>query len=245
MNIGRRLAEGVGAWLQFETHCNRAGLFSEKYLSNSIGQILGAVYGSGVIAEYLHETLAAQMKGRGKRPRLDFGVVNADGETVVVVESKWIGKTKPNVVDIIWDILRLEMIVAQSNLTRAFFVLAGKKQKLSSFFESTDFRGPKGDLQRRPILSYKGGGRYKLPLRPIQHFRVPLLRQLFARESGVIVPEEVFTKRFKPFPENCINKQYQVFVWEVLNNPDRTTFDPQTSPRLKSVIATKKWHANI
>lgn len=45
MKLVRRLVEGVGAWLQFETHCNRRGLFGERYLSVPIGQILGAVYG--------------------------------------------------------------------------------------------------------------------------------------------------------------------------------------------------------
>ena len=154
-----------------------------------------------------------------QKTKVDFGVVNGDGETVVVVESKWIGKTTPNVIDVIWDILRLEMLVAQSNLTRAFFVLAGKKQKLYNFFESEDFRGPKGDLQTRPVMSYKGGGRYKLPLRPIQYFRVPLLRQLLAANQVFLSQRKLFTKRFKPFPENCKNNQYQVFVWEVLNNP--------------------------
>lgn len=87
MKLPGRLVEGVGAWLQFETHCNRRGLFSEKYLSTAIGQIFGAVYGSNVHAEARHPVLANYQSGPGKRARIDFAAFNSKKRIVAAVES--------------------------------------------------------------------------------------------------------------------------------------------------------------
>ena len=104
MRMGRRLTEGVGAWLMFEFSCDRSGLFSEKYLSQPIGQILSAVSGDRVIAEYRHTPLAQFMRGPGRRPEIDFAVCDPFPDVKFAIESKWIGKTIPSVRSIVWDI---------------------------------------------------------------------------------------------------------------------------------------------
>lgn len=74
MNLRRKLTEGVGGWLQFEYHCNRSGLFSEKYLSVPIGHILNSITADRVIAEFKHPVLAKAKDGPGRRPEVDFVV---------------------------------------------------------------------------------------------------------------------------------------------------------------------------
>lgn len=205
-------------------------MFSEQYLSSPVGQILGAVYGSGVISEFRHPTLADQMQGPGKRPSLDFGVIDGDENLILAIESKWIGRTRPQITDIIWDLIRLEM-VAHFEGARAFFLLAGRKRQLDRFFQSDDFRGENGVHPRRPIMSHRGGARFTLPLRPTQHYRVPILRKMFVKHLGIRVPERLLTKRFAHAPAQSNTGQFQCYVWEVLPVPNRTDFDPRDSRR--------------
>ena len=139
MKLTRRLVEGLGAWLQFEAHCNRRGLFSERYLSNPIGQILGAVYGSDVHAEEPHPALAGIWNGPGARPRLDFVAFKSD-HVVAAVESKWIGATRPSVRSVLWDLVRLAL-VAQHCDAQSTFLLGGRKRDLQRFFGTTAFLG--------------------------------------------------------------------------------------------------------
>jgi hypothetical protein len=40
VDFARLMTTGVGSWLGFESACDRSGLFSEKYLTTAIGQIL-------------------------------------------------------------------------------------------------------------------------------------------------------------------------------------------------------------
>ncbi len=121
-NIARLLSEGVGSWLHFEATCDRSGLFNEKYLSYPIGQILSARLGDRVQAEFTHPLLAPLMTGSGRRPQIDFAYCDIWPTPTIAVETKWIGRTKVSVEDIIWDLIRLEMIAA-SNKQPVFLFL--------------------------------------------------------------------------------------------------------------------------
>ncbi len=92
MNIARKLAEGVAGWLFYEFHSRRYELFSEKYLTAPIGNILHGQFDRKVIAEYNHPILTQAKKTPGRPPQLDFVIVDK-GNITVAVESKWIGQT--------------------------------------------------------------------------------------------------------------------------------------------------------
>ena len=61
-NVQRRLAEGTSSWLLFEFHCQRGDLFSEKYLSVPVGQVLAGLYPGRVKAEENHPYLIKKIK---------------------------------------------------------------------------------------------------------------------------------------------------------------------------------------
>ncbi|MBP1861576.1 hypothetical protein [Rhizobium herbae] len=151
MNYARLLCEGVGSWLQFEHACDRSGLFSEKYLTQPIGQILSARSGNRVRAEYVHPVLSELAKGPGRRPEIDFVVCDPYPSITIAVESKWIGKTKPSVDKIFWDLIRLEMLAHHSK-ARCFFVLGGMRSDLNSYFKHKLFSGIEPGEQTRPLL---------------------------------------------------------------------------------------------
>src|SRR5262245_48191599 len=91
MDTERLLALGVGGWLQYEFACHRSGLFNERYLSVPISQVLNSVFGLPVRSEYVHPVLARERNGPGRRPEVDFAVVDAESQLRCVVESKWCG----------------------------------------------------------------------------------------------------------------------------------------------------------
>lgn len=178
MNYARLLCEGVGSWLQFEHACDRAGLFSEKYLTHPIGQILSARSGNRVKSEYLHPVLSELAKGPGRRPEIDFVVCDPYPSISIAVESKWIGSSKPSIERIIWDLIRLEMIAHHSK-ARCFFVLGGTRSNLNGYFEHQQFSGVISPRKSRPLLRTDSNTTHKTALVPTEQLRIPVLKKLF------------------------------------------------------------------
>src|SRR5665213_3393392 len=129
MDIARLLTQAAGSWLHFEYCCNRSGLFNEKYLSVPIGQLLSSRFGDRVHAEFLHPVISPMMKGPGRRPQIDFAYCETYPNVSIAVETKWIGATKPKISDILWDLVRLEMIAHHSN-AQCVFMLGGRRKDL-------------------------------------------------------------------------------------------------------------------
>ena len=223
MNIGRRLAEGVGSWLRFEQICGRTELFSERYLAAPIGQIL---LGNGfrVTPEYTHPVLLLHASGRGKRPAIDFvGRVNGQTALSVAIETKWIGHTVPKFDDVLWDLIRLALIV-RSGPAQAYFVLGGTSYSLKEFlagdpFTTTATNGSKkfllriGDDQASTARLRQHVN--SVPLGPV----VPAWREriatLLSSYQELEVPNTITTQLASRFPDTATTDQYQVIAWKV------------------------------
>lgn len=213
MKLGRRLTEGVGAWLMFEFACDRSGVFSEKYLCQPIGQILAAISGNRVIAEHRHQPLAEFMRGSGRRPEIDFAVCDPYPHVRIAVESKWIGKTKPPVSSIVWDILRLEMLANEYD-AQCFFMLGGKKRSLDAYFASEKFSGPVGNTNKK-ILRTDSNSIHNFDITPEAHHRVNIMREIFGKYQAMKFPLKIPTNRYTPFPAVPKANQYQVITWSI------------------------------
>ena len=197
-------------------------MFEEKYLANPIGQILYAEYGEKVVSELNHPLLTEHTVGRGKRPKMDFAVVN-DGNVTLSLESKWAGNTPLKIDDIIWDLVRLELL-ASHYLTKSIFLLAGKKKKLQALFASNSFLAPHKSRSPRPILKT---GEYKsLGLRidnpPEQ--RINVIKRLVQKFPDIEMPAKVSSGQPFVFPTECSNNDFQVYVWEIAPAKHRTSF---------------------
>lgn len=228
MNYARLISEGVGSWLQFEHACDRTGLFSEKYLTQPIGQILSARSGNRVKAEFTHPILSKLAAGPGRRPEIDFVVCDPYPEITIAVESKWIGKTRPGVDKIIWDLIRLELLAHHCG-ARCFFVLGGKRRDLDDYFMHKLFRGAEPGKQRRPLLRDDSNLIHKTPLVPTHGLRVPILKNLFKQFQDFSFPHRIVSRRSDPFPTSGPKNRFQIYVWEISAAKQRETFRPKSS----------------
>lgn len=235
MDYARYLSEGVGGWLQFEGACGRDGLFSEKYLSVSIGQVLSANSRSRVLAEFKHPILAALGSGPGRRPEVDFVVCENYPAISLAVESKWIGKTRPLDAAILWDIIRLEMLAHTG--ARCFFLLGGRKSSLDAFFRRHAIAGTEAS-PARPMLLSNSNAIHRVALVPITPARRRILRELFKPYQTVAFPHYIVTRRTAPFPLTPTANRYQVYAWEVMSMRRRLTFRPEHSAAYRQASCT-------
>ncbi len=211
------LAQAVGAWLQYEFACNRSNLFNERYMSVAIADALYALHQDQVRSEYLHPVLTLHKTGPGRRPEVDFATVRDYPNVTSVLESKWVGPEGLSASDILWDLLRLELI-AHASKVPAYFVLAGRRKHLEKFFASKTFSGR---------ATSRGTFRYllKLDQRPIGAIRIDspnddrreLFRKLFRDYQNVSFPSRIATSVPARYPEQCSMFQYQAYAWRVLS----------------------------
>lgn len=214
MNLGRMLNRGVGSWLYFEYLCGKSGLFNEKYLSYPIGQLLTAVFGDRVHSEFLHPILAPLMMGPGRRPEVDFVYCDPYPEVKVAIETKWIGTTKVSVEEIIWDLIRLALINANSN-AECFFMIGGRRRDLEALFDSDKFAGPKNLKNREPILNWTSNVSKKFNLVPRVNYRTPLLKKVFSVAPDIKYPHWITAMRQDPYPMNPQLKEFQFYCWRI------------------------------
>ena len=228
MDYARLLTEGVGSWLRFESACDRSGLFSEKYLTHPIGQILSARSGNRALAEYKHPVLAQYAEGSGRRPEVDFVVCDEDRKVSIAVESKWIGRTEPSVQSILWDIIRLELL-AHHQKARCFFFFFCRTGALEKLFTRGAFSGVSSHTPRKPLLRHDKNNLHNTDLVPTVQIRIPLLKELFSSYQNVEFPCEVASRRSQPFPLESKKSHYQIYTWEILSAKRRDIFYPRNS----------------
>lgn len=228
IDFAKLITTGVGSWLSYESACNRSGLFSEKYLTSPIGQILAGRTGNRAVAEWRHPVFAPLTSGAGRRPEIDFVVHDASNNVVLALESKWAGKTLPSTSSIMWDLIRLEL-VAHATGARCIFVLGGTRQKLERVFSEALFADLSGNPHRRAILRSDNNVLHALPLVPTVRSRIPTLKKLFSRYQQFHFPEKIVTRRTAPFPPDPKPRHYQVYAWEVRPATNRREFCPGNS----------------
>lgn len=235
MELDRLLARGIGGWLQYEHACQRAPIFSEKYLSYPIAQVLNTKYGANVHAEVKHPILGAKSPGRGRPPEIDFVVKDTNDEIVVAIESKWVGAnvTKQTVEAIIWDLVRLAMI-GNNEKVKCYFVLAGKKKHLWSLFNNIHFNGELDKKGRiRPILKVRPSDYMDVRIDSPKEDRIKLLKPIFKLCQDVDLPMRLGTGRTQLYPTQAFNYEYQVYVWEVMPNKQKVVFKPRNHAHYK------------
>ncbi|MGR9244052.1 hypothetical protein ACU8OH_35660 (plasmid) [Rhizobium leguminosarum] len=226
------LAQAVGSWLQYEFALGRGGLFSERYLSVPISQALAYKYKCGVEAEHAHKGLKEET---GSHLRVDFAVIKDAPKVLAVVESKWANHHVPSLADIIWDIVRLE-IVAEADDAEAFFVLAGDRSVLERIFDyKWGGENEIGSLLRK----YRGSSIQIEHAAPL--FR-DALRQRFLDYPDASFPSRILLHPPYAYPEypneiesvtgeqetpTFASPKYQVWVWEIdRSEENRKRFTP-------------------
>jgi hypothetical protein len=228
MDLAKKLSRGISGWLLFEHSCYRGPVFSEKYISYPIAQILNTEFGTKVHSEVKHPILAKNIKGRGRRPEIDFGVVEDDGTISVAIESKWICEAVTNVTveKILWDLIRLCMLGNDSK-TSCYFILAGRRGHLLKLFSHEQFNGQPDKKGRiRPILKVRPTDFMNFRIDSPTSNRLELLKKVLKDCIDVDLPLRLSTGRTSYWPKNPANSEYQVFTWEIMPTPSNKTFRP-------------------
>jgi len=225
MNIKRKIAEGVASWLMFEFHSFRVRLFSEKYLTTPIGHILSGVYGQAVNAEVNHPVLNEHKHWQGRPPQIDFGILRKDKTIEIAVESKWLGNSQVGVGEIIWDLIRLELLAHEYN-TKCFFVLAGQRKRLQLLFSSERFLEKRTNGKTRPVLRLAKIKKAAIRIDNPPNERVQLIKARILQYPDVSMPSGIPSGYPEIYPISGRNSDFQVYVWEI------TAF--KNKPRFKS-----------
>jgi hypothetical protein len=200
-NYGRLLADGTGAWLQYEHACGHIELLSERYLAHPICNILTGQTGNRARAEFEHPILAPLTSAPGRRPAIDFVVCDPYPTVSIAVESKW---------------------VDHSNAS-AFFLLAGQRRDLEAFFSQSAFYDVATDANRKPLLRHDTGGNHTISIGPVNRVRTPFLEMYFTRYSTLEFPRKIRTSRTAPFPSLQNTGGFQVYVWRIIPIEGRST----------------------
>lgn len=235
MKLEKLLARGIAGWLQFEHSCQRAPIFSEKYLSTPIAQILNTEFGDRVHSEVKHPILGEKTPGRGRPPEIDFAILNEEGKIEVAIETKWVSDTvtKQTVERIVWDLVRLAMI-GNNETVRCYFILAGKKSHLDRLFNNKHFNGEldkKG--RRRPFLKVRKDDYMDVRIDSAQESRTKLLKPIFRLCQDVDLPKRLGTGVTHCYPTNAFKYDYQVLAWEVLPHRQKIVFKPKNHKKYR------------
>jgi hypothetical protein len=216
------IAQATGAWLQYEFACGRSNLFNERYITTPVAAVLKHLYPHQVHSEFLHPILAPAKSGLpGRRPEVDFVVIEKYPKVICAVETKWVGKNGLSAEDILWDLMRLELI-AHYEKAASYFVLAGRRKHLLQFFQSRAFLGiPTSDGRYKRLLKLDGRRNARIRLDNPPRDRAPIIGRLLQPYPSISFPSRLTTSTPYFYPEHCPSYQYQAFAWRVIA-PDTT-----------------------
>lgn len=128
--LGRRLAEGITARLEFDYACARGHSFGEYYLHGVMNEIISANIDPGAFvphAGYAHPAIAAEGSIKpGRKREVDFYVKpRVDDGPTSCIEAKWAGSSHCTWERVLLDLCRLTLVKEQSPTTECLFVLSG------------------------------------------------------------------------------------------------------------------------
>ena len=206
------MAEGTGSWLLFEFHCKRGDLFSEKYLATPIGQILLGLFPGRIMAEQNHPVLFQPGKV-GRPPQIDFVILNeGDKKWNVAVETKWETYTPLSIVDMVWDLIRLELLVYHNHCPNTYFLISGFDKKVD-ILKRTHFYNISTTATN--LFTRIKGCMIYLDLHALSPRTKKAINKIIANYPGITIPK---TMRFD-FPHSLLtgtgNLAFNTFVWKV------------------------------
>lgn len=140
-DIGKRLADGISAKLEFDYVCERGQSFSEYHLHGVMNEIICAIIGPRdfkVNSGYAHTALAKDDdKKAGRQREVDFYIqAHNPGVKDVCIEAKWADSGHCSWDRVFLDLCRLALVKQQSRTTECLFVLSGSTQKVDAALKS-------------------------------------------------------------------------------------------------------------
>jgi hypothetical protein len=202
-------------------------------MSVPIANALHYLHGGEVRSEFLHPVLAPTKTGPGRRPEVDFAVVHHYPSVSCVLESKWVGANGLTAEEVLWDLLRLELIAHHVG-GPAYFLLAGRRRHIEMFFQSKAFLGAityRGTYRRLLKLDERRNARIRVDT-PAGD-RIEIFRKLLRPYQGVSFSSRITTSICHFYPKDCPMFQHQAYAWRVLAPKDTHRFVPSNHSEYK------------
>jgi hypothetical protein len=129
-DLGRRIASGVTAKLEFDYTCERGNSFSEYYLHGVINEIIAALTSPTayrIHTGYAHLALRQNEEiSRGRPRELDFFVEPYQKEEgAACLEVKWAASSHCRWDNVLLDLFRLALVKRNQPTTECLFVMSG------------------------------------------------------------------------------------------------------------------------
>jgi hypothetical protein len=183
-------------------------------MSYPIGQFLIARYGHSVRTEFEHPILSPQLKGPGKRPKIDFVVLseNQNQEIELAIETKWVSKSNTLAKDICQDLIRLAILLDKNNCS-AYLIVAGKKSQMDSLFKNPS-------ISFCPINQLKQG---KFDLLKLYKNKDKFLRSVLEKKfENVDLPNSIVVKKITDFELDLRDSQFPIYGWRIMKRDVKT-----------------------
>ncbi|MDL5511179.1 hypothetical protein QSE00_05095 [Arenibacter sp. M-2] len=216
-NIQRKISEGVSGWLLFEFHCFRGLLFSEKYLSYPIGQILNSITDFKTQAEINHPLGNG---GQGRPLQVDF-VLSEKAEWKYAVESKWIGHSTISLASLIWDLIRLQNLFSSHSNLKCYFLLAGFDKKIETLFSEIDIYYNKESNKKNEITKISQS-KLTFNLNKLDSTTKKYVNEKISKYPKFKLYSKISCKPAHKYPNSeTYNMSFSTYTFEVLK-PDET-----------------------
>jgi hypothetical protein len=214
-NIQRRISEGMSSWLLFEFNCERGYLFSEKYLTYPIGQVLNSIEGFKTKAEQNHP---CSNGGKGRPLQVDFILTDKNKVWKYAFESKWVGTSIIDITSLVWDLIRLQNLFTNHPAIKCYFILAGFEKKIQILFPNLIFKS--NSKQQNSFIesnpTYLTFNLFKLD-KTIK----AKINDLILKYPLMILHSKIKCKAAHKFPkQDLINMSFSTYVFEILT-PDK------------------------
>lgn len=174
----------------------------------------------------------------GRNPQIDFVQLNEKGEPAIAIESKFVGvgSSKLSIGDVIWDLIRLELINFELGI-KCYFVVAGKRKKINEFFTAKKFF----DVDKKSALNQllptpeKFTGR--LNILNCSAKRLSTFKKYLIQYKDLELPSIIRFNSVHFYPKSCSNFDNQVFVWEISSLRKKPRFTPARDKRISHLVS--------
>lgn len=210
------LADAIAAWCDFQVHCGRGTLLSERYLVQPIAEFLGSRFGSLPIhAEW---SIGNQRLAAGRPRQLDFAVKSPRRKRpTMAIETKWVNNfDQRQKRGAVMDIMRLVSFPWENGQRlnyqpQRLFILAGvpdamKQARGSQINIGNGTRGP----FLSAVLSRQLGQEERIKISSLSE-RLIAMFNTFRTDYGLGLP---VSYRAKLVGRRSL-KTVQVMIWEV------------------------------
>jgi hypothetical protein len=216
-NIQRKISEGVSGWLLFEFHCFRGLLFSEKYLSYPIGQILNGITDFKTQAEINHPLSDT---GRGRPLQVDF-VLLENKKWKYAIESKWIGDSTISLASLVWDLIRLQNLFSNHPNIKCYLLLAGFEKKIETLFSEIDIYYNENSIKENVITTINQN-KLIFNLNKLDYLTKKYVNEKISKYSKFKLYSKIECKPAHKYPNSDVyNMSFTTYTFEV-SKPDET-----------------------